>query len=69
MQEAKNAIRKKYNNVTEDNVSQMLDEHLEQNDIDLREESEAYDLSGYYGEDGNSDPDGMEQDQYNTWEE
>ena len=69
MQEAENAIRKKYNNVTEDNVSQMLDEHLEQNDIDLREESEAYDLSGYYGEDGNSDPDGMEQDQYNTWEE
>tara|TARA_B100001989_G_scaffold49773_2_gene32151 strand:- start:4219 stop:10341 length:6123 start_codon:yes stop_codon:yes gene_type:complete len=60
MKQAERAIRKQHSKSNEEDVTDLLDEYLEQQDAYQREEDEENDLSNYYGEDGSDDPYGME---------
>ena len=60
MKQAERAIRKQHKKSGDEDVSELVDEYLEEQDAYQREEEEENDLSNYYGEDGDDDPYGME---------
>lgn len=62
MKQAERAIRKQHKKTGDEDVSELVDEYLEEQDAYQREEQEENDLSNYYGEDGDDDPYGMEMD-------
>ena len=62
MKQAERAIRRQHNKTGEEDITDLVDEYLDEQDVYQIQEQEENDLSNYYGEDGSDDPYGIEMD-------